>query len=57
MSQHLTTPIVGEEMTRRGYRVLPGPAVDVTGGAADSRLVQPGGLFWALPGEHPDGNR
>lgn len=56
MSQHLTTAIVAEEMARRGYRVLPGPAVDVTGGAADSRLVQPGDLFCAFPGEETDGN-
>lgn len=56
MSQHLTTTIVVEEMTRRGYRVLPGPAVEVTGGAADSRLVQPGDLFCAFPGEQTDGN-
>ena len=56
MSQHLSTAIVAEEMARRGYRVLAGPAVDVTGGAADSRLVQPGDLFCAFPGEETDGN-
>lgn len=56
MSQHLTTAIVAGEMARRGYRVLAGPAVEVTGGAADSRLVQPGDLFCAFPGEETDGN-
>ena len=56
MSQHLTTAIVSDEMRRRGYRVLPGPEVEVTGGAADSRLVRPGDLFCAFPGEETDGN-
>lgn len=56
MSQHLTTAIVSEEMRRRGYRVVAGPDVEVTGGAADSRLVRPGDLFCAFPGEETDGN-
>jgi len=56
MSQHLTTAIVAQEMSRRGYSVAAGPAVDVTGGAADSRIVQPGDLFCAFPGEETDGN-
>src|SRR6185312_3431380 len=29
----------------------------VRGGAVDSRLVRPGNLFVALPGEHTDGHR
>ncbi len=56
MSQHLTTTMVSEEMRRRGYRVVAGPAFEITGGAADSRLVQPGDLFCAFPGEETDGN-
>jgi UDP-N-acetylmuramoyl-tripeptide--D-alanyl-D-alanine ligase len=56
MRQHLTTAIVAGEMARRGYRVLAGLPVDITGGAADSRLVQPGDLFCAFPGEETDGN-
>lgn len=56
MSQHLTTAIVSGEMRRRGYRVVAGPDVEVTGGAADSRLVRPGDLFCAFPGEETDGN-
>ncbi len=31
-------------------------AVPITGGAVDSRQVQPGSLFIALPGEHHDGH-
>jgi UDP-N-acetylmuramoyl-tripeptide--D-alanyl-D-alanine ligase len=56
MSAHLTTAFVAEEMQRRGYRVIAGPSLEVTGGAADSRLVQPGDLFCAFPGEETDGN-
>lgn len=37
---------------------VPDPTVQVTAPAViDSRLVQPGGLFAALPGEHTDGHR
>ena len=31
--------------------------VEITGLTADSRIVAPGYLFAALPGEHVDGNR
>jgi UDP-N-acetylmuramoyl-tripeptide--D-alanyl-D-alanine ligase len=34
-----------------------GPDVRVSSVATDSRLVRPGGLFVALPGEHTDGGR
>lgn len=32
------------------------PSIPVTGAAVDSRLVQPGNLFFALPGEKTDGH-
>lgn len=57
MSQHLTTEFVSTVMGARGYRVLAGRPREVTGGAADSRKVQPGDLFTAFPGENEDGNR
>lgn len=38
-------------------QVLALPAVDVTGIAADSRLVKPGDLFVSIPGAHVDGHR
>lgn len=57
MSSHLTTSFVAETMRARGYEVISGPCRDITGGAADSRKVQPGDLFTAFPGENEDGNR
>jgi len=57
MSGHLTTSFVAETMRVRGYEVISGPCRDITGGAADSRKVQPGDLFTAFPGENEDGNR
>lgn len=56
MSQQLTTAFVAEHMRAKGYRVLAGPEVDITGGAADSRAVQPGDLFTAFPGEKTHGD-
>lgn len=56
MSQHLTTGFIREEMTRHGYQVVAGAELPITGGAADSRLVRPGDLFCAFPGEETDGN-
>lgn len=53
---NLTTQFVAEEMRRRGYRVIEGPLVAITGGAADSRKVRPGDLFTAFRGESEDGN-
>ncbi|HEY4668844.1 MAG TPA: Mur ligase family protein, partial [Tepidiformaceae bacterium] len=52
----MTTAFVAEQMGARGYRVHRGPDGPVTGGAADSRLVKPGDLFTAFPGENTDGN-
>ncbi len=52
----MTTAFVARQMSNRGYRVIEGPAVPVTGGAADSRRVRPGDLFTAFPGENVDGN-
>lgn len=57
MSEHLTTTFVAATMRAYGYLVLGGPEAEVTGGAADSRAVQPGDLFTAFPGENADGNR
>ncbi len=57
MSEHLTTTFVAETMRAHGYLVLAGPETEVTGGAADSRVVQAGDLFTAFPGEQVDGNR
>ncbi|MFO1378740.1 MAG: UDP-N-acetylmuramoyl-tripeptide--D-alanyl-D-alanine ligase [Steroidobacteraceae bacterium] len=56
MSRRLTTGFVTETMRGRGYDVMPGAERDITGGAADSRKVQPGDLFTAFPGENVDGN-
>ncbi|MCC7364886.1 MAG: UDP-N-acetylmuramoyl-tripeptide--D-alanyl-D-alanine ligase [Dehalococcoidia bacterium] len=52
----LTTAFVARTMRELGYRVEVGPDVAITGGAADSRKVQPGNLFTAFPGENTDGN-
>ncbi len=52
----LTTGWVAKAMRAQGYDVREGPDVPVTGGAADSRKVQPGNLFTAFPGENTDGN-
>ena len=41
--------ITGGELVRRSQR-------SVLGGAVDSRAVEPGNLFVALPGEHTDGH-
>lgn len=56
MSANLTTTFVAADMRRRGYSVSEGPAVAITGGAADSRSVRPGDLFTAFHGENADGN-
>jgi UDP-N-acetylmuramoyl-tripeptide--D-alanyl-D-alanine ligase len=40
-----------------GGRVLATSARPIRGGAVDSRLVEPGNLFVALPGERTDGHR
>ncbi len=52
----MTTTFLAESMRARGYRVVEGPATPITGGAADSRLTQPGDLFAAFRGERLDGN-
>lgn len=52
----LTTGWIAQTMRNLGYEVHEGPDVPVTGGAADSRSVQPGNLFTAFPGENTDGN-
>ncbi len=56
MTAHLTTGFVAKEMSAAGYRVIAGPDLEVTGGAADSRRVRPGDLFTAFRGENVDGN-
>jgi UDP-N-acetylmuramoyl-tripeptide--D-alanyl-D-alanine ligase len=56
MNTRLTTGFVARIMRERGYEVREGPDLPVTGGAADSRNVTPGGLFAAFPGERVDGN-
>jgi UDP-N-acetylmuramoyl-tripeptide--D-alanyl-D-alanine ligase len=56
MNGGLTTGFVMEEMAARGYHVVSGEDVPVTGGAADSRSVRPGDLFTAFPGEHAEGD-
>jgi UDP-N-acetylmuramoyl-tripeptide--D-alanyl-D-alanine ligase len=56
MSQNLTTTFLAEHMRGRGYTVLEGLEMAITGGAADSRNVRPGDLFAAFPGENVDGN-
>ncbi|MBA4180061.1 MAG: UDP-N-acetylmuramoylalanyl-D-glutamate--2,6-diaminopimelate ligase [Anaerolinea sp.] len=57
MSEHLTTGFAARVMRQHGYLVMEGPEAAITGGAADSRAVQPGDLFTAFPGENVDGNR
>ena len=57
MSEHLTTSFAARVMHHHGYLVIEGPDTEITGGAADSRAVQPGDLFTAFPGENVDGNR
>ncbi|MDE2668885.1 MAG: UDP-N-acetylmuramoyl-tripeptide--D-alanyl-D-alanine ligase [Chloroflexota bacterium] len=52
----MTTAFLAESMRAHGYRVTEGPAAPITGGAADSRLTQPGDLFAAFRGERLDGN-
>ena len=52
----MTTTFLAESMRARGYRVIEGGAAPITGGAADSRLTQPGDLFAAFRGERLDGN-
>jgi UDP-N-acetylmuramoyl-tripeptide--D-alanyl-D-alanine ligase len=47
---------VAELATLLGVAVQGMPATVVTGAAIDSRLVRPGDLFVALPGEHVDGH-
>lgn len=56
MKEPLTTAFVAAVMRDLGYQVREGVACPITGGAADSRLVSPGQLFTAFPGEHEDGN-
>ena len=41
---------VGGRLVRDGQR-------PIRGGAVDSRRVEPGNAFFALPGEHTDGHR
>ena len=41
---------VGGRLVREGHRAI-------RGGAVDSRRVRPGHIFFALPGEHTDGQR
>ena len=57
MAGHLTTGFVAEAMRLRGYEVFEGPAREIQGGAADSRLVREHDLFTAFHGENVDGNR
>ena len=52
----MTTAFLAESMRAHGYRVIEGPATPISGGAADSRLTQPGDLFAAFRGERLDGN-
>lgn len=56
MNEHLTTVFIAREMAARGYTVIPGPDVSVTGGSADSRTTRPGDVFAAFRGENVDGN-
>jgi len=47
-----------DELVRlTGGRLLARSERPIRGGAVDSRLVEPGNLFVALPGERPDGHR
>ncbi len=52
----MTTTFLAESMRAHGYRVMAGADAPITGGAADSRLTQPGDLFAAFRGERLDGN-
>ena len=52
----MTTAFLAESMRAHGYRVAEGEPAPITGGAADSRLTQPGELFAAFRGERLDGN-
>ncbi|MYH67810.1 MAG: hypothetical protein F4152_04445, partial [Dehalococcoidia bacterium] len=52
----MTTAFLAESMRARGHRVAEGANAPITGGAADSRLTQPGELFAAFRGERLDGN-
>ena len=52
----MTTAFLAESMRAHGYRVAEGEIAPITGGAADSRLTQPGELFGAFRGERLDGN-
>src|SRR5688572_24352313 len=51
------TTILPEQLTTwtRGRRLMTG-ARPIVGGAVDSRLVRPGEIFFALPGERTDGH-
>ena len=50
--------ISADELVRlTGGRLLARSERPIAGGAVDSRLVQPGNLFVALPGERTDGHR
>ncbi len=52
----MTTAFLAESMRAHGYHVAEGETAPITGGAADSRLTQPGELFAAFRGERLDGN-
>ena len=52
----MTTTFLAESMRAHGYQVIAGADAPITGGAADSRLTQPGDLFAAFRGERLDGN-
>lgn len=56
MKKHLTTASAARILRASGCEAFEGPERDITGGAADSRLVKPGDLFTAFPGESVDGN-
>jgi UDP-N-acetylmuramoyl-tripeptide--D-alanyl-D-alanine ligase len=40
-----------------GGHVIRAGSTPISGGAVDSRRVEPGNIFFALPGEHTDGHR
>lgn len=52
----MTTAFLAESMRARGHDVVEGAPAAITGGAADSRLTQPGDVFAAFRGERLDGN-
>ena len=52
----MTTAFLADSMRAHGYRVAEGATAAITGGAADSRLTQPGDLFAAFRGDRLDGN-